>query len=77
MEGEARVLEDRVESHAFGRYWNETGKGIRGEDREREEASRDQSLDGEGTRTERGRHIAAEHGESRPVDRKDQHPEDE
>ena len=73
---QAGVLENRIEAHAFDGNRNQACKRVGGEDRERQEPSGDETLYGEGPRTERWRDLATEHGQCRAVDCENQHPQD-
>ena len=77
MEGEAGVLEDRVELGPVGRRRVEAGEGVGGEQHEGEEAEGDGGLDGQRPRLEPGRQIVAEGGHGRAVDGEDGDPEQE
>jgi hypothetical protein len=75
MEGEAGILQQRVEAVAVGRRRHEAEERVRGEQNEGEEGDADQSLHRERPGAQRGRQVDAEGGERRAEQRQDQHPE--
>ena len=77
MERQTGVLENRIETHAFGGNRDQACKRVGSEDRERQEACGDKTLYGEGTRAERRRDLATKHSQRRAVDREYQHPQDQ
>ena len=75
MDGEAEVLQDRIEVTAFDRRRRKPGEGIgRGKD-EQEEGGADGALHGEHIGTQGRRQIAAEDGNERAEEGEDEHPQ--
>jgi hypothetical protein len=75
MEGEARVLEQRVEVAPVDGRRKYPLEGVGGEQRERQEADRDPGLDRQHPGAQARRQIAAEARDRRAEHRQDQHPE--
>ena len=75
MEGEAGVLQQRVQARAVERRRPDARKRVGGEQREGEEARAEHRLDGKHARLERLAQAAAEHRNHRAEQRQDQHPE--
>ena len=75
MEGEARVLQQRVEPLAVGGRRQHPLEGVRGEKDEQYEADRDQGLDGQRPGAQARRQIASEPRHRRAVHAEDQNPE--
>ena len=75
MEGEAGVLQQRIESAAVGGRRHEARERVRGEQHETQEAGGNGALDGEHARPEPRRQVAAEAGDRGAEQRQDQRPQ--
>ncbi len=76
MEGEAGVLQHRVEALPVRRRRNLAQERVRGEQDEEQEAAADHALDGQHARAQLGRQIVAEPRHRRAEQRQDEDPED-
>ena len=75
MEGEAGVLQDRIEIAALERRIDDAQERIRGGENEQLEGGRDPGLHRERVGFELHRQIAAEGGDQRAEQRQDKHPQ--
>ena len=75
MEGETRVLKDRIEIAAFKRRVGDADERIRGDENEQLECGSDPGLHGERVGLERRRQVAAETCDQRAKERKDRYPQ--
>ena len=75
MEGERRVLQQRIEAIPFDRRRIEAQEGIGAGDDEQKKGGADRSLDRQDARFELKRQIVAEQGDCRAEQREDQHPQ--
>ena len=74
MEGERGVLQDGIETAAFG-LGRDAQEGIGGEDDEEQEGHGDAGLHGQHVGAQGGGQIAAEEGDGGAEDGEDQHPQ--
>ncbi len=75
MDGEADVLEDRVQVAALQRCRIEPREGVGGEEDEDQEGGADPALNRQRARAKRRRQVRAEPGDERAEEGEDQHPQ--
>ncbi len=75
MEGEAGVLQQRIEAVAVGRRGKDALEGIRGEQQEGKETDADQRLNGEHAAAQSVGQAGAEDRDRRAEQREDQRPQ--
>ena len=75
MNGEAGILQNRIQILPLDRCGDEADKGIGGEENERKKGSTHQALHGDGIRPQPRRQRAAHHGDQRTEQRQDQRPQ--
>ena len=76
MDGEAEILQDRVEVAAFERRVRQARERVGGDEDEQIEGAGDPRLHRQHMRLQRRRQIAAEGGDKRAEQRQDQHPQE-
>ena len=75
MDGEADILQHRVEVLPFDRRRIEAGERVRRGQDEQQEGGADPALHGEHVGAQRGRQVAPEHRDQRAEEGEDQHPQ--
>ena len=75
MEGEAGVLQQRVQVLPVHRRNGQPQEGVRGEQQEGQKGHPDHPLHGQHTGAQGRRQVASEPGHAGPIQRQDQHPE--
>ena len=75
MNGERRILQDRVQAPALDRSRVKPVERVGGQQDKQQEGHRDRALHGNHAGLEAGRQVATEYGHSRTEDRQDQHPQ--
>jgi hypothetical protein len=76
MDGEAEVLEHRIEVGAFDRRDRDAGERVGGEEDEQEECRTDPALHGQDQRLQPLRQVRPERRDDRAEQRQDEHPEE-